>query len=195
MEKIPIVMDFIAGILLALDLFQNYGILVKIYEKIKDFIKKIDTENYTNIRTKIFSATLSGFFFILLLLGFYYKNSGNLNYNVGIEIGWFLLGAVVAWVLITLIAKILRRIGVWGIFSIGLVISILSFFFFLLHPSNEIGTALTSFVYICILYPFGMTIARTVQRILLADEKRPFYMFAVIGLLIFAVSKIYELIK
>lgn len=199
MDKISTYMDLIAGIFLALDLFQKYPLLVKIYNKIKGFIKEIDTENFTKPKTMLFSGTLSIFLFIILLLGVYYKNSDNLNYNVWMEIGWFTLGGVVAWVLITLLAKLLTKIfmsiDVLLIFFIGLIISMLTPFLFLLHPTNELAALLTSFIYICFLYPFGMTIARTVKRILLADEKRPFYMFAVIGLFLFFVSKIYELIK
>ncbi|MGD0780749.1 MAG: hypothetical protein ABR954_08265 [Dehalococcoidales bacterium] len=193
MDKIPIWMDLIAGIFLALDLFRNYKIPSKIYDQIKKFVKKIDTNNFTSFKSIIFTFTLSLFVFIILLLWVYYTNRTNLDYNVWGEIGWFTLGIVIAWGVITLLAFILKRKGARVIFAIGSILTVLSLFLFLLHPTNEWAATITSFAYICFLYPFGMIIAETVKKFLLHDEKRPFYMFAVIGLILFVISKRFEL--
>jgi predicted neutral ceramidase superfamily lipid hydrolase len=194
MAKIPIWMDLIAGILLAYDLFPKFGKLSRFHNWIRGYLKKIDTRNFTNIKTMIFSGAVSIFIFLMLLLWVYYKNSGQLEYNVWAEIGCFFLGIVVAWVVITLLAKLFKSLGVFGIFIIGLILSVLTLIIvFPLHPSSGLAASSASFLYICILYPFAMIIANNVQRILLADEKKQFYIFALIGLVLFGVSKIFEL--
>jgi len=194
MLKIPIWMDLIAGFLLAYDLFPKTGKLASFHDRIRKFLKEIDTKNFTNIKTMVFSGTVSFFIFLMLLLWVYYKNSSRLDYNVWIEIGWFFLGIIIAWGLITLLAKIFKRIGLKGIFFIGLFLSVLTLaIVFPLNPPTGLVASLTSFIYICLLYPFAMIIANNVQKVLLADEKKPFYIFAVIGIALFVVSKIFEL--
>ena len=194
MSKIPIWMDLIAGFLLGYDLFPKFGMLSRFHDRIREFLKKIDTGNFTNAKTMIFSGSLSFYIFLMLLLWVYYKNSNQLNYNIWIEIGWFFLGIVVAWGVITLLAKILKRIGLSGIFWIGILLSILTLVIvFPLHPSSGLLTSSTSFIYICFLYPFAMIEANNVKKVLLADEKKPFYIFAIIGMALFVVSKIFEL--
>jgi len=192
MAKIPIWMDLIAGILLAYDLFPKFGKLSRFHDRIREYLKKIDTKNFTNIKTMVFSGAVSIFIFLMLLLWVYYKNSSNLNYNVWIEIGWFFLGIVVAWVLITMVAKIFKRLGPQGIFIIGLFLSVLTLVMMAkLHPPTGLAASLASFIYICFLYPFAMIIANNVQKVLTGEK--PFYIFAIIGIALFVVSKIFEL--
>jgi hypothetical protein len=194
MSKIPLVMDLVAGLLLACDLLPKTGILSRFHDCIKKFIKEIDTNNFTNNKTMIFSGSLSIFIFIMLLLWVYYKNSEKINYNIWIEVGWFSLGILMAWCIITLIAKLLKKIGVLGIFWVGLFLSILTLtVVFPLRPSTELSVSAASFIYICFLYPLAMVIAGKTQEVLLADEKKPFFIFAVVGLTIFVASKLIEL--
>lgn len=193
MDKIPLWMNFIAGILLAYDLFPKSGILSEFHERIKKIIKELDTKNFTNLKTMIFSGSLSIFIFLMLLLWVYYKNRNNINYNVGIEIGWFFLGVLVAWGLITGIAKLFKNVGQLAMLFIGIILSLAIFILvFSLHPSSNLATVTTSFVYICTLYPFGMNIADNVQKALLKDDK-PFYIFAILGFSLFIVSSLLEI--
>jgi MFS family permease len=192
MAKIPIWMELIAGILLAYDLFPKFGKLSRFHDRIREYLKKIDTKNFTNIKTMVFSSAVSIFIFLMLLLWVYYKNSSNLDYNVWIEIGWFFLGIVVAWVLITMIAKIFKKLGPQGIFIIGLFLSLLALVMMAkLHPPTGLAASLASFIYICFLYPFAMIIANNVQKVLTGEK--PFYIFAIVGMVLFVVSKIFEL--
>ena len=193
MAKIPIWMDLIAGILLVYDLFPKSGKLASFHDRIRKYIQEIDTKNFTSLKTMVFSGALSIFIFLMLLLWVYYKNSGQLEYNVWVEIGWFFLGIVVAWGIITLLAKIFKRLGPQGIFIIGLFLSVLTLVMMAkLHPPTGLAASLASFIYICFLYPFAMIIANYVQKVL-TDDKKPFYIFAIIGITLFVVSKIFEL--
>ncbi len=194
MAKIPVIMDLIAGILLAYDLLPKFGKLSRFHARIREYLKEIDTKNFTNIKTMFFSGAISIFIFLILLLWVYYKNSSRLEYNVWMEIGWFFLGIVVAWGIITLLAKILKRIGLLGIFIIGFFLSVLTLVIvFPLNPPTGLVASSLSFIYICLLYPFAMIVANNVQKVLLDDEKKPFYIFAIIGMALFIASKIFEL--
>jgi hypothetical protein len=68
MSKIPLWMDLIAGLLLAYDLLPKKGALAKFHDWIRKFIKDINTDDFTNFKSMIFSGTLSVFIFLMLLL-------------------------------------------------------------------------------------------------------------------------------
>ncbi len=195
MEKIPIYMDLVAGILLALDLFQNYGIVKTINDKITGFVKKINTKDLKDTNNRIFSGLISVFAFSLYLLWIYYTNSNNLNYGVWIEIGWFTLGIVIALGINTLLIKVKKDIKLSEMLFAGVLITLVFIpIVFSLNPSPGLAAATASFVIISLFYPLALSIADIVQKILTKDEKK-FYMFAIVGIFLFVLSKIFEIIK
>ncbi len=196
MAKIPMWMEFIAGLLLAYDLLPKSGTLLKFHNWIRDGLVKTDTKDLLNRRTLVFNFIISFFIFLMLVAWAWYKNSNQEAYNIGTEAGLFLLGIFIAWAIITPIAALLKKFGQEGlILPIGLIISITSLVIVVnLNPSANIMAVLIAFVYLSILYPFAMIIASYIQKTLLAQKDKPFYIFAIIGITLFAVSKIIELV-
>jgi hypothetical protein len=195
MAKIPMWMEFIAGLLLAYDLLPKSGALLKFHNWIRDGLVKTNTKDLLNRRTLVFNLIISFFIFLMLVAWAWYKNSNQEAYNVGAESGLFLLGIVIAWAIITPIAALLKKFGQESlIFPTGLIISVISLVIGVnLNPSANIMAVLIAFVYISFLYPFAMIIASYIQKALLAQKDKPFYIFAMLGIALFAVSKIFEL--
>jgi len=133
----------------------------------------------------------------MLLIWAWYKSSNQGNNNIGLEIGLCALGSVIAWFIVIILTALLKRIGKYSIlftFLIGLVISSLALVYIpQLHPPVEVLVSLIAFIYMCLFLPFAMLIAGNVKKALLADKEKPFYMFALTGLVIFIASKIIDL--
>ena len=196
MSKIPIVMDLISGILLAYDLFPKRGIFLSFHNWIKDNILNTDTNNPTIRRTIVFNIIVSFFIFLMILVWAWYKNSDQSQTNVWTELGLFTVGAILAWGLITLISILLSNlVGVFGIFVIGLVIGIVVLASMAkISLSSNLIAPFISFIYMCFLYPFAMTLADGIRRMLLIDKDKHFYIFGILGLALFVISKIIVLV-
>lgn len=198
MSKIPIMMDFISGLLLAYDLYPNKsGILLTFNNWVRRNLLETDTGNITNKRTIVFSMTISAFIFLMILAWAWYKGSSHPEpaSQAGAEFGLFLIGAVAAWFLMTLVATLLRGENQEvPILLIGIVVAAVALGLVpTLKPSVDVVVALIAFVYMSMLYPFSMVVAGRVRRLLLADQEKPFYIFAMLGLALFVVSKLIEL--
>jgi hypothetical protein len=205
MCKIPIIMDLIAGVLLAYDLFPKSGPLLRFHNWIRDNLKETDTRNLTNKRTVIFNTIISFSIFLIILAWAWYRSCGQEASNIGLEIALFAAGAVAAWLIITPIAMLFNKIGQEGLtFPIGIAFSLAALICIpLVSPPTEIVISLVAFIYMCVLHPLAMLIAGSVRKILLPPEvkkgekqngeKKPFYTFAIMGLALFIVTKLIEI--
>ncbi len=196
MSKIIILMDFISGLLLAYDFYPKSGVLLKFHNWIRDELVKTDTNDIFNKRTLVFNILISTFIFLMILAWAWYKESGQEARGIWAEIGLFLLGSIIAWIIITLLAGLFKKLGQESLTLIaGIIIAMVAFAYIpkLLSSVNVI-VSLIAFVYMCVLYPFAMIIANNVRKALLADKDKPFYIFAMLGLALFVVSNLMELI-
>jgi len=197
MNKIPLIMDLISGILLAYDFFPKSGFLLRFHNWIKDNLSETDTNKLTSCRTLVFNVCISAFLFLLLLLWAYYKGSSTPQNHILQEIGLFALGAILALAIIILITIILTKINQQNpllLLLVGIIIAMISLIVGVKISTNPpIITSLVAFIYFCILFPFATIIAGLARRALLADMNRPFYIFAVLGLVLFVASKIIEI--
>lgn len=202
MAKIPIIMDLIAGLFLACDLLGRLDPLVRFHNWIEKNLKKIDTDNLFNWRTVFFNIITCSSIFILILAWAWYSSSDQEASNIGPEILWFFIGAVAAWAIITPLAMLLKKIGQEGLaFPIGITFSIATLICVaqLAFPTEAVVSSI-AFIYMCMLYPFAMTMASRIRKILLAPEgkkgkkDKQFYIFAMMGLVLFIASKSIEIV-
>lgn len=204
MSKIPIWMDLISGLLLAIDFYPKHGIAKKVDTWVRDKLTATDTNDPTNGRTVVFNFLVSSFIFSMLLVWAFYKNSSQPDNNVGIEILLFGIGSVISCVLITTLTVLLMKISrkfLKGSLEVSAVVllvgTLLSALALInvprLHPPVEVIVSLIAFVFMCILLPFAMLIANNIKKALSADKDKPFYVFAFMGLVMFVAGKIIEL--
>ena len=83
-------------------------------------------------------------------------------------------------------------------FPIGMVLTIIAFGLILLvshyHASVDFVPVLIAFAYMCLLIPFSMVISPTVKKNLLDLNQPSSYIYAKVGLLIFVISNVIELV-
>jgi hypothetical protein len=195
-SKIPLIMDLISGILLAYDFFPKSGFLLRFHNWIKENLKNTDTNKVSSINTIVFNICISGFLFLMLLLWAWYKNSNAVQSNILQEIGLFAIGAIAALCVIILITIMLSKIKQqYPLLIVGLFIAMISLIVGVkISTAAPFITGLSAFVYFLFLFPFAAVIAGIARRALLADINKPFYIFAVFGLILFVASKIIEII-
>jgi hypothetical protein len=138
---------------------------------------------------------VSAIIFLLILVWAWYKNCNDPSTNILGELLIFTIGAIFAWGLITLISILFKRLGPFGIFVVGIIISFAAIIAIpTLNLSMTLVAGYIAFIYICFLYPFAMIMSNSVRRALLADSEKRFYIFALFGLALFVVTKIIELV-
>jgi len=201
MAKIPVWMDLIAGILLAVDFIPKNSTLTKIYKWTQKALLKSNQSNPASGYTMLTNFVISVFLFVMLLSWAWYKSSNEPASNIGPEIGLFALGTVAGFIVITgismLFNKIFKRYLLFMVPTAVVLVIISLVAISKHHTSVHFVVAAIAFIYMCILIPLSMTILDTVKRAFLEPgeiDKPSSYIYAKIGLFIFVMSKVIELV-
>ena len=201
MSKIPLWMDLFSGLLLAYDFYPKSGWPMKFYNWVKDNVEKTDTNNIRQIRTIIFNSSIALLIFITLFLWALYKTNNNPDTQLGSEVLFFAVGFVIALALITLLAikfQPKKNPGLTAITASFITFVILVILSVVRIKSVNLVTALIGFMYMCMFYSLAIETASFTRNLLLAenkseDEKKPFYMFALMGLALFVASHVIQI--
>lgn len=198
MDKIPIWMDLIAGVLLIMDLIPRDSRFGKIHSWMRKILTEIDTNNPGNPKTMVFNLLGAIFAFFALLSWAWYRSSGE-QVNIWPEIRLLFIGILIGAIVINSIAILFKKVFGDGFsfatFVTGIILSIVFLVVGIyLNKAPTFITALIALVYMCILIPFTILISNHVRKILLGNDKirkeKPFYMFALLGAAIFIISKV-----
>jgi len=194
-------MDFISGLLLAYDFFPKSGILQIFHLNILAWINKIDTDKPFSLKTILFNILVSIFIFILFLAYVLYKTRENHDSRLWAELCLFLVGCLIAYLIITGVGIVLKKIKHQQfLFFIAMLIDFLCF---LLAPSvhnSILFNILVGFICMCLFYPLAIISAKYIQKLLLSEQQKPsdgqkpFYIFAILGLVIFIASNFIQII-
>lgn len=193
MAKIPLIMDFISGLLLAYDFLPKSGSLQQFHDGLRKRLEQINTNQPYRIGTIIFNTVVSCFMFFLISCWVFYKNrNAPPDTHLPEEILFLFIGSVIALICLSVVTVIFRNetkiwIASWLLIIIPVVL------FLTVHPSVNFLAGLIAAIYMFLLFPFVTISANYIKRGLLAHPEKKFYLFAVLGLILFLASKLIQI--
>ena len=192
MSKIPLWMNLISGLLLGYDLFPKSGGWKRFHDGIRQKIEMINTNDPSSKGMIIFNAFVSFFVFLMIFCWAYYKSRNTPDKDTLTEILAYFIGSLIGFSIFFIVTRITKKTEIilafgWGLSMVAFILAAT------LHAPNNIFAGFLALCYILFLFPIAILVAKQVQGFLIKHPEKDYYMFAVLGLLLFIVSNIIQI--